>query len=238
MLSKKRIEQLQELLRTLQVSAENYEVINLALTHPSMGTEKEENLVQGNNQRLEYLGDAVVGLVVGQFLYETYPDKPEGEMTKMRAALVCEGSLASVARRVSLGKYLLIGRGEQSCGGADRASNLADAWEALMAALYLEVGIEGVRGIILRYLEPELEQVRKGRYGDYKTQLQEIVQQKRTNTVSYAIIREEGPDHDKTFTACVYINDEVQAEGTGKTKKEAEQNAACQVLVQMGIIEQ
>ena len=191
-----------------------------------------------NNQRLEFLGDAVVDLVVGHYLYEEFPDKPEGELTKMRAALVCESSLASAARRVSLGEYLLIGKGERGSGGADRPSNLADAWEAMVGAIYRELGIDAVRSIILDNIRPELELVRKGHYGDYKTQLQEIVQQNRNDTVSYEIVRAEGPDHAKEFTACVRVNGVVRAEGVGKTKKEAEQNAACQTLIQMGVIEQ
>ena len=156
----------------------------------------------------------------------------------MRAALVCESSLASAARRVSLGEYLLIGKGERGSGGADRPSNLADAWEAMVGAIYRELGIDAVRSIILDNIRPELELVRKGHYGDYKTQLQEIVQQNRNDTVSYEIVRAEGPDHAKEFTACVRVNGVVRAEGVGKTKKEAEQNAACQTLIQMGVIEQ
>ena len=183
------------------------------------------------------MGDAVVDLVVGHYLYEQYPHKPEGELTKMRAALVCESSLANAARRVSLGEYLLIGKGERGCGGADRSSNLADAWEAMIGSIYLELGIDAVRPLILRYIEPEIEMVRKGHYGDYKTLLQEVVQKHRNDTVNYEIIREVGPDHAKQFTACVCINGVQQAQGEGKTKKEAEQNAACRTLVQMGILE-
>lgn len=238
MIPQKRAIHLQRLEQRLGISLKDQEQLSVALTHPSFLLEKEGSRVLVNNQRLEFLGDAVVDLVVGQYLFEEYPDKPEGELTKMRAALVCESSLANAARRVSLGEYLLIGKGERGCGGADRSSNLADAWEAMVGAIYLELGIDAVRPLILNHIRPELEQVRKGHYGDYKTQLQEEVQRHKEDTVSYEIIREEGPDHAKKFTACVRINDVVYAEGEGKTKKEAEQNAACRTLIKLGIIEQ
>lgn len=238
MIPQKREIHLRRLLQRLQINMKNLEQLSIALTHPSFLLEKEGSSVLVNNQRLEFLGDAVVDLVVGQYLFEEFPGKPEGELTKMRAALVCESSLASAARRVSLGEYLLIGKGERSCGGADRSSNLADAWEAMVGAIYLELGIDAVRPLILNHIRPELEQVRKGHYGDYKTQLQEVVQRHKEDTVSYEIVREDGPDHAKTFTACVRINGIVRAEGIGKTKKEAEQAAACRTLIQLGVIEQ
>ena len=237
MIPQKREVHLQKLLQKLGVKLHDLEQLSIALTHPSFILEWDSDTLV-NNQRLEFLGDAVVDLVVGHYLYEEFPDKPEGELTKMRAALVCESSLASAARRVSLGEYLLIGKGERGSGGADRPSNLADAWEAMVGAIYRELGIDAVRSIILDNIRPELELVRKGHYGDYKTQLQEIVQQNRNDTVSYEIVRAEGPDHAKEFTACVRVNGVVRAEGVGKTKKEAEQNAACQTLIQMGVIEQ
>lgn len=237
MIPQKRELHLQKLLQQLEIKLENLEQLSIALTHPSFILEWD-NQTLVNNQRLEFLGDAVVDLVVGHYLYNEFPDKPEGELTKMRAACVCESTLASAARRVSLGEYLLIGKGERGSGGADRSSNLADAWEAMVGAIYLELGIDAVRPLIIRYILPELELVRKGHYGDYKTQLQELIQQERENTIQYEIVKAEGPDHAKEFTACVRINGAVQAEGIGKTKKEAEQNAACQTLIQMGIIEQ
>ena len=236
MIPKKREDHLRKLVKTLNIRLNDLETLSIALTHPSFILGENASLM--NNQRLEFLGDAVVDLVVGQFLYHEYPDKPEGELTKMRAALVCESALASAARRVSLGEYLLIGKGERGSGGQDRPSNLADAWEAMIGAIYLELGINAVRPIILQYIQPEIVQVRKGHYGDYKTVLQEIVQKDRDATIHYEIVRTEGPDHAKTFTACVRVNGVVQAEGTGKTKKEAEQIAACQTLIQMGVIEQ
>ncbi len=236
MIPLKRQEHLEELVEKLGVQLNDCERLSVALTHPSyiLG----ENASLSNNQRLEFLGDAVIDLVVGQFLFDEYPDKPEGELTKMRSALVCESSLANAARRLALNEYLLISKGEIGNGGYNRASNLADAFEAIIGALYLELGLEAVLPIILKYLEPEFLQVRKGHYGDYKTKLQEIVQKDRQSTISYEIVRTEGPEHNKIFTTCVSINGVVQAEGTGRTKKEADQVAACQTLIQMGIIEQ
>lgn len=237
LIPQKREKHLQTLIRRLNINLTNLEQLSIALTHPSFLLEEEGSHALINNQRLEFLGDAVVDLIVGQFLYETFPDKPEGELTKMRAALVCESSLANAARRVSLGEYLLIGKGERGSGGANRSSNLADAWEAMSGAIYLELGIDAVRPIILNNLHPEIEHVRKGHYGDYKTQLQEEVQRHKNDTVSYEIIHEEGPDHAKRFTACVRLNGVNYAEGSGKTKKEAEQNAACFALIKLGILE-
>lgn len=235
MISQERQKQLRSLLQTLAVELEQYDLLNVALTHPSYVLEKD-GAESVHNQRLEFLGDAVVDLVVGDYLFHEFPLKTEGELTKMRAALVCESTLASAARRAQVGSYLLIGKGERSCGGKDRSSNLADAWEALIGALYLEKGIDAVRPIAIRFIMPEIELVKKGYYGDYKTQLQEIIQKKPDDHVSYQILAESGPDHDKNFEAGVYINDEFRAKGAGKTKKEAEQNAAFYTLVQLGEI--
>lgn len=233
MISEKRKKKIDELLDFLKLKMSDYELLNTALIHPSYVFEKEaEDL--SHNQRLEFLGDAVVDLIVGEHLYQAFPQKTEGELTKMRASLVCESSLANAAKRVHLGDYLLIGKGERSCGGANRSSNLADAWESLIGALYLSLGIEAVRPIVLDYIEPEIAMVMKGYYGDYKTQLQEVVQKTPESQVGYRILAESGPDHDKDFRAGVYVKGELQAEGQGKTKKEAEQNAAFYALIKMG----
>lgn len=237
MIPEKRKVHLDKLLRTIGINQVDYERLSMALTHPSFIVENN-GIDFINNQRLEFLGDAVVDLVVGEYLYKEFPHKPEGELTKMRAALVCEGSLANAARRIRLGEYLLIGKGERGCGGANRSSNLADAWESLVGAIYLDKGIDAVRELMISHIQPELDMVCRGHYGDYKTQLQELVQRCPEDTVRYEIIGEKGPDHAKEFTACVLINDEAKAYGAGRTKKEAEQNAACQVLIALGEIEQ
>lgn len=236
MVSQQRKNQLQQLLDKLSIELSTFDLLNTALTHPSFVFDKE-GAEQLHNQRLEFLGDAVVDLIVGDYLFHEFPLKTEGELTKMRAALVCESTLANAAKRADLGEYLLIGKGERTCGGANRVSNLADAWEALIGALYLEKGIDAVRSMAIRFIEPEIEQVRKGYYGDYKTQLQEVVQKNPEDHVSYQILAEEGPDHDKRFEAGVYINKDLKAKGSGKTKKEAEQNAAFYALIKLGEID-
>lgn len=240
MIPEKRIIHLKKLLQQLEVEVADFEPISRALTHPSFILENEgkEGVETVNNQRLEFLGDAVVDLLVGEYLFHQFPQHPEGILTKMRAALVCEATLASAARRYNLGEYLLVGKGEKLCGGNERTSNLADAWEALMAAIYLELGLDEVRRIMIKAIAPEIDRVKKGHFGDYKTQLQEFAQQTPNAKIEYKIISEDGPDHAKNFTARVVVNEVTQADGVGKTKKEAEQNAACQALIKLGQIEQ
>ena len=229
-MTKERKKYLAELCAHLGVQLKDYVLLDRALTHPSHVCDTNEE----NNQRLEFLGDAVVDLVMGEYLYEHFPHKPEGELTRMRAALVCETSLANAARRVNLGNYLLLGKGEINNGGAKRSSNLADAWEAVMAAIYLTAFIEQVKMIMLKFLQPEMELVFRGFYGNNKTQLQEIVQKNPDSIIEYKIIAEKGPDHDKEFTAQVFVNSQLKGEGAGKTKKEAEQNAALYYLQKIG----
>lgn len=225
-----RQKRLKQLCDKLEINLSDYTLLDRALTHPSHVCESNE----ANNQRLEFLGDAVVDLIMGEYLYEHFPQKSEGELTRMRAALVCEASLSNAAKRVNLGDYLLLGKGERANGGDHRASNLADAWEAVIAAIYLTESLEAVRPIMLKFLKPEMDLVFKGFYGDYKTQLQEIVQKKPDSVIEYKIIAEKGPDHDKEFTAQVAVNGIVKGQGTGKTKKEAEQNAALYFLQKTG----
>jgi len=235
MLSEKRKAQLAQLLASLKLDEEvDLELVNQALTHPSYlyeGGGQDEH-----NQRLEFLGDAVVGLIVAQYLYKKYPHKGEGELTKMRAAAVCEASLAQAAQELNLGSYMLLGRGEGQMGGATRASNLADCFEALMGALYLSLGLEKVTPLLLRLLQDKIRKVSRGNYGDYKTQLQELIQKNPDQQLSYRILKEEGPDHDKVFLAGVYLNEQKLAQGKGHTKKEAEQRAAKQALQKLGAI--
>nr|WP_242823035.1 ribonuclease III [Syntrophobotulus glycolicus] len=200
------------------------QLLYTALTHPSYTF---ENPASGreNNQRLEFLGDAVLDFVIGEYLYLKYRDKPEGELTKMRAAVVNESTLARQARGIGIGQALFLGKGEQYSGGRERASILADALEAVIGAVYLQYGFEEVRSFILKMLVPEIEAIDKGNYGDFKTILQERAQ-KEDMEVSYRIIDEQGPDHNKLFTAGVYVQNNFYGKGTGKTKKEAEQHAA------------
>lgn len=236
MLSAERISQLEELLEKANLKLAKMDLLNAALIHPSYVYEKGSRH-GGHNQRLEFLGDAVVGLIIGDYLYQRFPDKTEGELTKMRAAVVCESSLAKAAQRLGIGRYLLMGKGEKIGGGAQRPSNLADAWEAVIGALYLELGLEEIREFTLSYLKPEIEMVVIGNYGDYKTQFQEFIQQNPNNSVEYKIISESGPDHEKIFVSGIFLNGTLISQGSGRTKKEAEQNAAQQALMKMGEIE-
>lgn len=236
MLSEKRKEMLKAFVKDLGIVKEiDYALVNKSLIHPSYLFDKK-GYEDEHNQRLEFLGDAVVGMVIAQYMYEKYPEKTEGELTKMRAAVVCEASLADVAKKLSLGEYLLLGKGEETMGGAQRASNLADCFEAFIGALYLSTNLEDIKTFILRVLKQKIKQAAMGNFGDYKTQIQEYIQRDRGKQLGYKIIKEEGPDHDKVFYAGVYVNDDEIAQGKGRTKKEAEQLAAKEALGKLGVL--
>ncbi len=221
-----------ELAERLELSQPPNKLLAAALTHPSY---LFENPKEGreNNQRLEFLGDAILDFVIAEYLYINYPERPEGELTKMRAAVVNEGTLAQKAKEIKLGDELLLGRGELASGGRERPSILADAWEAVIGAIYLQYGLQETRRIILEMLKPAIQEVAQGNYGDYKTMLQEKAQ-KDEQEVSYKILAEEGPDHNKRFTAGVYLSGAFMGKGRGRTKKEAEQQAAQKVLKEWG----
>jgi len=232
MLKGQRKEQLGQLLRQLPLpllEKPDLQLVDQALTHPSYVFEGRKG-GGAHNQRLEFLGDAVVGLVIAQYLYEKYPQKTEGELTKIRAAIVCESSLVQGAKALYLGDYLLLGKGEERMGGAERVSNLADCLEAFVGALYLSLGLEKVGDLILSVLHKQIEDAAQGVLGDFKTELQEYIQKDPQCSLDYKILQEVGPDHAKKFAAAVYLNGRELARGTGKTKKEAEQNAAKQAL--------
>lgn len=199
-----------------------------ALTHSSYANENREEGVP-SNERLEFLGDSVLGFTAAKHLYAVEPSLPEGKMTRLRAELVCEHSLYGVARELDLGAYLRMGHGEEKNGGRQRASILADATEAVIAAIFLDGGIEAAVSFVERMvLSPEA--VKAHHASDYKTELQELVQQKSGQVLTYAPTGESGPDHAKVFSASVSLNGKVIGEGSGRTKKEAEQAAACQAL--------
>lgn len=228
-MNQKRLQELSEFQQACHLTDASPALLNIALTHPSF-TYENGHLGWEHNQRLEFLGDAVLGLIIGSYLYHTYPHKPEGDLTKIRAAVVCESTLAKVGRELSVGRYLLLGRGEEMNGGRERTSILADAVESIIAAYYLSVGLEPVRKFVLAHLEKEIVRVVAGNYGDFKTSLQELVQKHTDESVVYQIMDEYGPDHDKRFVAGVMFRQEVLGQGVGRTKKEAEQKAAQAVL--------
>lgn len=197
-----------------------------ALYHSSYANE-HRNLGIRSNERLEFLGDAVLGFVSAEFLYGKHPDLPEGELTRIRAALVCEESLYEVAKTLHLGEWLMLGRGEESGGGRQRPSILADAVEAVLAAVYLDGGIDKARALIHRILlNKEQEEVVESRRRDCKTELQELVQRKPNQVLHYELVSESGPDHAKEFAVAVSLNGQVVGLGSGHSKKEAEQSAA------------
>ena len=202
----------------------NCEYLKVALTHSSYANENRSKHIPFN-ERLEFLGDSILGLVVADHLYRNRPDLPEGDLTRIRAALVCEGSLVEVAKSLDLGSYLKLGRGEESGGGRNRPSIQADAVEAMLAAVYLDGGIGQARKLIHSLiLDQEREKIANGR--DFKTALQELVQRESGQVLSYRLVGESGPDHAKTFSMEVLLNGQPVGSGEGRSKKEAEQAAA------------
>lgn len=212
-----------ELERELGYEFQNPALLENALTHSSYANENRGRSL-GSNERLEFLGDSVLGMVVADYLYRAHPDLPEGDLTRTRAALVCEGSLVEVAHALGLGNYLKLGRGEDAGGGRARPSIQADAVEAVLAAVYLDGGIGSARKIIRRFiLDREQE---KGASRDYKTALQELVQRESGQVLQYRLTGSSGPDHAKVFSVEVDLNGRSVGRGEGHSKKEAEQNAA------------
>ena len=202
----------------------NISLLQNALTHSSYANERWHNSLL-SNERLEFLGDSVLGMLVADYLYRTFPDRPEGELTRMRADMVCEQTLAAVANRIGLGQHLMLGHGEEQGGGRSRNSILADAMESVIAACFLDGGLEAALKVVQQFILVEVP-VTKLHNADYKTQLQELVQQKKNQVLSYALVGQSGPDHDKKFDVEVMLNGTVVGNGSGSSKKRAEQDAA------------
>ena len=202
----------------------NISLLQNALAHSSYANERWHDSLK-SNERLEFLGDSILGMVVADHLYKNFPDRPEGELTRMRADMVCETSLAAVAAKLDLGRHLLLGHGEEQGTGRSRASTLADAVESIIAACYLDGGMKAAEGIIHKFILCNVP-VGKLHNADYKTALQELVQQKKNQVLSYVLIGESGPDHDKEFFVEVSLNGQVIGKGSGSSKKRAEQAAA------------
>lgn len=206
---------------------QNKELIRTALSHTSYANETYKDTLR-SYERLEFLGDAILGFATAEYLYHTFPTKQEGELTKIRAELVCEKNLAEVAHQIGLGDYLLLGNGEEQGGGRNRASILCDVMEALIAAAFIDGGTQAAQGIVTRLIIPMLSKVLNTH--DYKTELQELVQRKRDQVLAYELIGEQGPDHCKEFTVRVLLNGEEVGRGAGTSKKRAEQAAAAQAI--------
>ena len=217
---------MQDLEQKLNYTFQNPALLQEALNHSSYANEHRTAHLH-SNERLEFLGDSVLGFVTAEFLFQRHPEAPEGDLTRIRAALVCEQSLYEVAQRLGLGQYLKLGRGEEAGGGRERTSILADAVEAVFAAVYLDGGMEAARTLIHRcLLDAQRESVVEERRRDYKTALQELVQRQADQVLTYRMVDEQGPDHAKTFRAEVLLNGAAIGSGSGHSKKEAEQAAA------------
>ncbi len=209
-------------------------LMTTAMTHSSYANEHRDLHLQ-NNERLEFLGDSILGLVSADYVFHRYPHVPEGQLTKVRAAVVCEKTLYEVAKELGLDRHLLLGHGEEMGGGRERPSILADSVEAMIGAIYLDGGLEAARTFIMTFLPDKVDLAETGHaFRDYKTALQEIVQKNRQETLSYRLSDESGPDHDKRFTVQVLLNSNIFAEGVGRSKKDAEQMAARAALELMG----
>ena len=209
----------------------NKSYLETALTHSSYANEK--HLSRDCNERLEFLGDSVLGVITAEYFYHNLAHLPEGEMTKKRAACACEKSLCEFARKINLGKYMLLGKGEEHTGGRNRASVLADAFEAVIGAIYLDGGLENARKFVLDFVKEAA--AKQMSFKDYKTELQEIIQKNPAEQLTYVLVGESGPDHNKRFEVEVRLNSNVMGCGIGKSKKLAEQEAARQALELMGI---
>jgi ribonuclease-3 len=228
MLADARKELLADLERALEYRFTQLELLNQALTHKSYVHEQREPAQ--HNERLEFLGDAVLELVISDYCYGRFVQLAEGELSKIRASLVNEGNLARLARRLDLGTYLLVGRGEELTGGRAKTSLLADTFEALLAAIYLDGSLDAVYQVVMRCFQDDLKNIFDEGHKDYKSDLQEFTQEKFGCVPTYVVVRERGPDHDKVFEVELTIRGQLQGLGTGKSKKEAEQAAARFVL--------
>lgn len=210
----------------------NIKFLETGVTHSSFSNETKNHVPY--NERQEFLGDAVLSIIVSDYIFENYTKLPEGELTKLRASLVCEKSLCRFANELELGSFLRLGHGEELMGGCERPSILADAFEAVLAAIYLDGGIEPATEFVLGFVKKALEHVENVAFKDYKTLLQEIIQKNPEERLTYVLVGESGPDHDKRFEVDVMLNSNVIGHGIGKSKKAAEQHAAKEALELMG----
>lgn len=212
------------------------DIILTALTHSSYANEmRSKGCDTIDNERLEYLGDSVLQVVASEYLYFNYPDLPEGEMSKIRAASVCEKALCEFALAISLGSYMMLGHGEEKGGGRSRPSILADAFEALLAAIFIDAGIDKVKAFLLPFISAKITEIIEcGTAKDYKTELQQIIQQEQGEILQYVVVGESGPSHKRIFEVEALLNSNVIGKGVGSSKREAEQQAAKQALSLFG----
>ena len=226
------MDRLEEFENVIDYKFNNRDLLFEALSHSSFANESKHRY--RSNERLEFLGDSVLSIVVSDYLFENFTDIPEGELTKTRATLVCEKALYNFGGRINLGSYIMLGKGEEIAGGRERPSIIADAFEAVIAAIYLDGGMEAAKRHIMRFLPSDVLGAAAEAYDDYKTILQEIIQRNPEERVEYRLVSESGPDHNKSFTVRVMLNPNIIGEGTAHSKKSAEQLAAREALRLMG----
>ncbi|MDF2963200.1 MAG: Rnc [Paenibacillus sp.] len=220
---------LKQLQAALNITFRKPELLRQAFTHSSYVNEHRVSNFK-DNERLEFLGDAVLELTVSEYLFDTYPERSEGELTKLRASIVCEPSLVNFAEELEFGSYVLLGKGEELTGGRTRPALLADVFESFIGALYLDQGLEVVKTFLRKHLFPNLPNQGKLLTVDFKTHLQEYTQQHNMGMLEYKIVDERGPAHEREFVAQVIVNETLLGQGSGRSKKEAEQHAAAQAL--------
>ncbi len=229
-----RLKQLNEFERIIGYSFKNIKILNNALTHSSYVASKADFLE--HNERLEFIGDAVLDMVISLHLYRACKNSPEGSLTRYRAGIVCEQSLYNASNRLKLGDFLLLSKGEENTGGRNRVSILADAFEALIAAIYLDGGIKKAKAFILENLQDIINDAVENRiFSDYKSFLQEHIQKNNSGKLSYKLLKEEGPDHNKTFEIALLLNNSVIGLGSGRSKKDAQQAAAKDAIKRLGV---
>ncbi len=212
------------------------QILLKALSHSSFSNElKSKNIKTECNERLEFFGDSILSFTVSEYLYTSYPDLPEGELSKVRAGTVCEKALAKFAKRIELGKHLFLGHGEEITNGRERPSILADAFEAVLGAMYIDGGISPVKNFLLPYATEEIKEILiRGNTKDYKSMLQQFIQQDQGDVLEYKLVKESGPAHERVFETEAYLNNNVIGRGVGKSKRESEQIAAKEALVLFG----
>ena len=231
-----RKQQLQSFCQALGVQMHDLELLDMALTHTSYAHEAKQQPKPQHNERIEFLGDSVLSIIVSTYMYNNFPELAEGQLTKLRAHLVCEYSLFEYAKKIHLGDYLQLGRGEDFTGGRERPSILADAFESVLGAIYLDQGMEVARTYLLGLMQPEIDYIcRHGIFNDYKTRLQEYLQRDGEVEITYRLLGSSGPEHNKVFTSEVIFEGKVIGKGQGHSKKDSEQYAAQQALKQLHV---
>ncbi|MCD8198902.1 MAG: ribonuclease III [Phascolarctobacterium sp.] len=230
-MQKKRVQQLQDFCKIIGIKMNDLSLLDMALTHTSYAHEAKGRVKPQHNERIEFLGDSVLSVIVSTYMYKNFPKLDEGKLTKLRAYLVCEASLYKFAKTICLGDYLLLGKGEEQSGGRERPSLLADAFEAVLGACYLDQGLERAQTYLLGIMQEEIDYIcTHGVYSDFKTNLQEYLQRDGDADISYRIISSSGPEHNKIFTAEVMLQGRSIGKGSGRSKKDAEQHAAQDAL--------